>query len=140
MKPLTRFAGPDQLLYPNIDGKYVLFEDVKTLINNIERRHKLAMDKLNVSYGPISKVIGTLSGRLISRDESPGSIRQMTEEQIVEQERGCRYMRQVIDKLVPEAESPDKVKFAADVAKLVSYNRAKRMKADGTIQFEDLEL
>ena len=135
MIQLARFTSVvSETLMTIADGEYVLYADVAPLISNIEKRHKLAMDKLQKF-----NTMGTISGRLVS---SPGSVRRMTEEQIIEQERGRSYMRQVIDKSVS-----DKVKFAADVAKVAHYRHVLRrykslmgkLQSD-TVQFEELEL
>jgi len=125
MNTLTRYSAKYRAFYPTVDGKYVLFADVEMIVRKMERRHKLAMDKLRASTFNTG---GTISGRFAARAESPGSVRRMTKEQIVEQTRGCRLPK-----------SPgyiDPVKFAADIKKVVSLRRL----LGNTIQFEELEL
>jgi len=56
------------------DGKYVLFVDVEELVEKMERRHKLAMDKLRASFASGFNTVGfntggTISGRPIPRGE-----------------------------------------------------------------------
>lgn len=120
MIPLTRFTSGNYAIHPVSCGEYVLATDVEKLIHEMEARHKLAMQrKFNT--------MGTISGRLVSRAGSPGTIDKA--------------------KFADDVSKVVSYRRALDQSKRVNVERAsdslrrimRNLKGD-TIQFEELEL